>query len=314
MKTNSIETRAMLARLNITQWTARKLDKRATAETLDREQAQSTAGRFTKNLLTGADNGLKEIARIATAARTDHYRLTLPWQADGGQILSSALFTEYMRIMGEHQRAFDAAVYAFARDQYPDAREAARFALGQMYDETDYPTPAKIAHRFSFATAIDPLPTAGDFRAELTDDAVNAIRQDIESRTQATIAAAMRETWQRLYQAVSHVAVTLPKYENGDIRRFNDSLIENVRDICRLLPGLNITNDPTLDVMTKEVESRLCRLDAQTLRDSDYTRSQTAGAAADIMKRMAVFMGTTPEAVPAAPAVAPVIDLFTRAA
>jgi hypothetical protein len=147
--TNDLSSRAMLARLTVTQWSARKVDKRASAETIDREQASADAGRFNKQLLAGTDAALKEISRISTAARSDHYRLTLPWTDDGARILTAAGYMEYTATMAGHASAFEQAVDSFMID-YPRARDQARFALGQMYSEDDYPNDAKARSKFSF--------------------------------------------------------------------------------------------------------------------------------------------------------------------
>lgn len=289
-QSHDLSSRAMLARLNVTQWSARKVDKRVTAETTAREGADAGAGRFNKQLLAGQDAALKEIGRIATAARADHYRLTLPWTDDGARILTAAAYMQYTSEMAAHQAAFNAAVDAFLAD-YPQAREAARFTLGTMYQEADYPHPDKARAKFGFSTSFDPLPTCGDFRVSLTDDAVKAIRADLESRMAAAEADAMRDLWQRLYQVVGHMAAQLPKYSAGEVKRFNDSLVENVRDLCGLLPALNLSNDPALTDMAAQVERDLCQHSAQTLRDSDHARDSTARAARDLVKKMGAYMG-----------------------
>lgn len=313
--TNGLNTRVSLVHLHIKRWTARKLDKRASADTNAREGAQADASRTTKNLLAGQDPALKSIGTLEAAARATHYALTSPWQQDGGAALASPLYERYCAEMNEHAEKFNAAVRDFIENQYTHDREqlmtAARFALGAMFDESDFPRPAALYRKFEFDFELSPLPTAGDFRAELSDDAVTAIRADIEGRNATRLQAAMADAWRKVYTPVAKMAATLPAY-GGEVKRFNDSLVDNIRAIVSILPGLNLTNDPNLSALTAEIERKLCATDAQTLRVSDTARAQTADAAADIMKRMGGFMGMPAAPVPApAPTIAPVIDLFT---
>ena len=312
MTTNNLSSRAMLARLTITAWSARKVDKRATAETIDREQADAAAGRFNKQLLAGVDETLKERARIATAARTEHYRLTLPWNDDGARALTAAAFMQYTQIMAGFAREIQAADDAFFA-AYPQAREAARFSLGQMYNEDDYPTLDKIRAKFSFSTSVDPLPDAADFRVDLSADQIAAIQADIEHRTKTAEANAMKDVWTRLFTAVQHMATQLPKYASGEIKRFNDTLVDNVQEIVDLLPALNLSNDPNLAKMGEMVRQQLTQVSAQTLRDDESARQQTASNAAAITRQLSCYLGEPAPVLPEIPAKtveAQIMDLF----
>lgn len=311
-----LSNRAMLAQLTITQWSARKLDKRATAETLDANAAQSDAGRFSKNLLAGQDAQLKQLSQIATTARTEHYTLTLPWSDDGARILTAAAFRGYQQTMTEHRGAFDAAADAFVRDIYPHARDSARFALGKLFSEADYPTIDKVRRKFSFEFALSPLPSSSDFRVSLTDVDIQAVQQDYEARYRERTDAAMADLWRRLYEPIAHIAKTLPAYHGGDIKRFNDSLIGNLSDIVRLLPDLNLTGDADLERLAREAEFSLLQYSPQRLREDPACAQDAASSAASLARTMAAYMGETaidlPEARPQPGA--SIVDLFRKSA
>jgi hypothetical protein len=133
----------------------------------------------------------------------------------------------------------------------------------------------------------------------LSDDAVNAIRADLAHRMKQAEVNAMRDVWQRLFSAVNHMAQQLPKYSAGDIKRFNDTLVDNVRDICDLLPALNLSDDQNLNDLAAQVRQQLCCVGAQTLRDNDNARENTASAAAALTRKMAAFMGQPVPEMPA---------------
>ena len=64
---NVLSSKAMLAGLNITQWAARKVDKKVTRETNDAHGAAHDAGRYNKALI--AKEALAAIVAAANAAR-----------------------------------------------------------------------------------------------------------------------------------------------------------------------------------------------------------------------------------------------------
>ena len=52
----------------------------------------------------------------------------------------------------------------------------------------------------------------------------------------------MKEAWQRLYDVVKHASDKL----NDPTGIFRDSLVQNINDICGVLPRLNFADDPNL--------------------------------------------------------------------
>ena len=318
MNTSTLANSTMLCALSISIWSARKLDKAASNKTTTEAGANADAGRFNKHLLAGQDAMLKAVQTIASAARADHYALTLPWSDNGPRILSTALWADLNRRLQNHNLAFNAAVRDFLTD-YAQARDRARFALGALFREDDFPTVYNVEKKFSFSFDFDPLPQSNDFRAALTDADADAIRKDIEARNNARIADAMRDVWQQLYSHISRISATLPDYEAGNIKRFNDTIIGNLRDLLQILPGLNITRDPTLQAIADRAAAELGTIQPQTLRDDPTARSRATSAAASICATMAQHLGIatpTPAAVQPAPVPqaaatpAQVFDLF----
>jgi hypothetical protein len=284
--TVDLTTRAMLVRLSISQWTARKCDKKITREVAQQHGAAEDAGRYNKTLI--AKERLDAISKIATEARTAHYRNTLPWNDDGSRILPAARFMAYRDELNEIESRFTAAVEDFCRN-YPDYVAAERTRLNGMFRIEDYPTHYEIRDAYSFATHIDPLPSADDFRVQLSQVETERIRQQIEERTAETTNAAMIDLWNRLYEVVKAAAdkLSVPIGEDGSI--FRDSLIGNVRDLVAILPDLNITNDPNLDEMVEQVKSALIHRRPDTLRTDAATRALAAQDAKSILDTMAAY-------------------------
>lgn len=275
---------AMLVRLSISQWTARKFDKTISEKVAVQYQADKNAGRYNKVL--GAESAIKSIQKTANEARTYHYQNTLPWGDDDYRLLPAANYAEYTAKMRGFRAAFEYAVAAFING-YPSWVDDARARLNGMFNIADYPPPSEIYQRYSFNTAVSPLPYADDFRVNLHDSAVAEIRADIEARALESQQRANADLWERLHSSVSHMADKL-----GDSEAiFRDSLVQNVVDICELLPRLNVLHDERLEAMRNEVESRLCSFKAQDLRENKTDRKDAAKEAQKILDAMSGYMG-----------------------
>jgi hypothetical protein len=283
--TLSLSERAMLATLTIRMWSARKLDKRITADVAQQHQTTEQAGRYNKRLLPVDAPTYAAVQTKAGELRAYHYKHTLPWSQDGARILTSAHFFEYVAAVRTLEGEFDAAVSAFVAD-YPQLRENARQLLNGMWRQEDYPTIEKLRDAFEIKREVFPLPSGEDFRVQLGDSQVAIIRQSIEANMQAAAADAMRDVWQRVHDAVSHMAERL---QDGKAI-FRDSLVGNLREIVNLLPALNLAQDAQLEATRQRLAGYLCTLEPDALRSDMRTRSDAAREAAEVARKMAAYM------------------------
>ena len=91
----NIDTCALLVELNVSQWTARKLDRSTTDELVTNKNAQSKgAARVNKNLFAGRSE-LEVVGQHVTETRSFVYDNTLPWSDSGIRLLPSARFMEF---------------------------------------------------------------------------------------------------------------------------------------------------------------------------------------------------------------------------
>lgn len=280
---NNLTDRAMLINLTITTWNAHRYDKRASTDVATAHGSARGMGRYNKKLVGESEAGIK-LNVIVGEARQFHYTYTLPWSTEGPRILPSAAFVTYAEHMRGYKQEFDQAAKEFCAE-YSRLKTQAQTLLGSLYNEDDYPP--DVADKFCFRWTVLPLPDAGDFRVHLADDEVALIKAQITEDVEAASAGAMREVWQRLYESVSKMAerLTIPDAV------FRNSLVDNVRELCKLLPLLNLNHDPRLDALRIEVQQKLTTYDPSELRDNKFYRNATAQAAQDIQRRMAGFMG-----------------------
>lgn len=287
-----LSERAMLARVQIKQWSATKTDQKVTDQVHEEHHASDDAGRYLKRLVS--KNALAELAKVARQARAIHEKRTLPWEDTGARILSAAGYLEYAAEMAKFREAYEAEADRFAAG-YDDFVTDARIKLNGMFNPADYPAKETIRAAFSFSIKVSPLPAAADFRVALGDAQAEAIRADIEARTKAAVADAMRDVWQRVAEHVGHMAEKLQSFKpatgQGDKSQgvFRDSLVGNVRELAGLLPSLNITGDPALTAVADRMQA-LCRQDAETLRDDATARATVAAEAAAILESVSDYI------------------------
>jgi hypothetical protein len=185
----------------------------------------------------------------------------------------------------KHKRECEALVEEFLA-HYEQDREIAKRVLGDLYDEKDYPDTEQVRAKFMIDLTLMPIPT-NDFRVEISESEHARIQQEVEERVTQAGQQAMMEVWQRLYDKVSHITEKLSDHK----AIFRDSMIENARELCELLPRLNFTDDPNLETMRQEVEAKLARNHPDALRNDPILRREKAEEAKEIMDKMKAFMG-----------------------
>ena len=276
-----LSQKAILVYLTISQWTGRKLDKRATGHVEHDFKTDGKVGNYTKKLLPGARE-LEAIAAQAGAIRKFFYDQTLPWLADGTRILSSKNYIQFTQDYRARKNAFDASVEAFLTE-YPKLRDAARAKLGELFSENEYPSAAHLRTAFQCDIAFLPLPDAADFRTEMLDsekDAFLAKMREVEAN-------ATRECWTRLHDVCQKAIAKLAQPD----AIFRDSLIQNISDICGLLPRLNVTDDPALENARQAVEKLAASISPDVCRDNATERQDAAAKLREITDKMGAFMG-----------------------
>ena len=279
----NLNDRALLVQLSVSQWTARKYDKKATQEVASSHGVQSAVGRYNKSLLPMNDV-LDRVHKKTTHVRTKFYENTLPWGIEGTMMLPTSNYLQFMTDFRKEKSEWQYLVDQFVGN-YDQLRLDAKRMLGSLYNDADYPDESDIARKFKMDMAIFPVPST-DFRVSIASDELTRIQQDVERRVQEAQTVAMKEVWDRLYDRVKHMAEKLadPK------AIFRDTMVENTKELCALLPRLNFMDDPNLEQLRLQVEGSLLK-HPEALRNDPDLRRDTAAEAKAIMDKMSVFMG-----------------------
>jgi hypothetical protein len=291
--TAHIATVAMLVDFSVSQWTARKIDKAASADLTDEKRASGKLAHVSKKLVVS--DILSEINNLVMQARLFHMRLTSPWFDNGARILSVANHAAYMAGMEAFEAKFYPLVDRFVA-AYPDMREDASreyVALGKLFNHADYPQVTRIAAKFAWRNRVMPVPTAADFRVDIGQSAIARVRAEIEATVTERANAAVIDVFERVHDTVSTMVEKLdafqPNASGKDRGTFRDTLVSNVRDLLAILPGLNFTGDTRIDQLVRDMTA-LTTYEAEDLRADDIARRNTIAAAKDIVAAVSDFM------------------------
>lgn len=267
-----IATSSMLVELNISCWTARKLDKKVSEEVDQAKNTKVKAGNYHKHLLAGNPH-LEAVNKYAAKVRLWNTKQTIPWSDNGGRIVTMEnLFNGgYKKLLDDHKAEYDRLAEAFIQ-VYPTLISAAAFQLGDLFDRDEYPEPDAVAKKFRFQYTLMPLPTSGDFRIDIGEQVKAELIQQYESHFNERLNMAMRDVWGRLHECLSHMSERLANDEEGNRKVFHGTLLTNAREMVGLLRRLNVTNDPKLEEARRDLENALINADTETIKDSDYVR------------------------------------------
>ena len=283
----NLDTCAMLVEFNASVWTARKLDKSTTDEVVATKNATAKdAARVNKHLLAGRTE-LDVIQQMVGRARTYVYDHTLPWSDSGLRLLPTVNFVAFTERMNQFEEEFERLVAEFVTI-YPTLISAQAMSLGDMFKRSDYPTANEMVTKFAFRIGFLPVPTAGDFRVDIGNEAQAELKARLNEMAEERIESAMRDIRARLGEHMKRMSDRLTTdYVQGEAkqRRFHDSLVDGALELCDLTKALNVVGDPALETARKELEQALLGVTPQELRKNEYVRQDTKKAVDSILSK-----------------------------
>lgn len=288
---DSIDIRnfATLVTLNTARWQAKVKDRKAAKDAADASGAIVEAFEAKKFLLAGCDTELKAVYKAIDEARTEHYRLTLPWSTigvndvgkrTGGRLMPNTLFLEYTTAMAKYTAQMNTALDVFEA-KYPSLIAVVAQKLGTAFDPAQYPNPSSIRQHFRLSFDFHPIPVGADFKG-LQDAQIEKLSTALNRKTRTMLENAMQDAWKNLYEAVQHAYARL---RNPDAT-FHKTLIDRLRDQANLLKHLNATDDTRMEEVRVAVEEQLTKHDAKAIREDDALRRRLSEAAGAIVTSM----------------------------
>jgi hypothetical protein len=283
----SISASAVLVDLNISVWTARKLDKKVSEEINVAKNTTTNAGNYSKNLLAGSTT-LSEIQKFAAGIRNWHATQTLPWSDNGTRMLPMANFMDYKAGLNTRIQQLEQMFNKFFTE-YPTLVGDAANKLGSLFNVSEYPDVEDVKTKFKCKYVFSPMPEAGDFRVNTENQLKEELMQQYEQEKNEKVNEAMRDAWNRLHEALLHISERMEDADDGKggkvRKQFRSTVLDNPYELCGLLSKLNITKDPQLEEARKSLERTVSGVSVDDLRESESMRQDVKQKVDAILKK-----------------------------
>ena len=288
----TIADSAMLVYVQVRMWSARKLDKKQTAKTIEEANATRDAARVNKHLLANADSKLKEVQRKANEIRDFLDTNTLPWDKAGNRIISNAHALIAVGKLENLRKDFEELADDFVAD-YPALREQAIANLGDMGEHGDYPAAGIVRAKFGVKIEFSPVPTNfGDVRVGMSQQQAQAWQAHFEDNVKSQVADSLKAAWARLREDLEKYSDRLTRDPGDDKGRiFRDTMVTNLRETCALLSSLNIFGDEELAKITSKVSLEIAKYEPDVLRTNVGAATQVKAEVDDLLKQMQGLFG-----------------------
>lgn len=301
-----LSSKAMLATLNISVWSAKKYDRKISKEIADKRGAKETVGRYNKRLGPEEYPLLAEIRSLASELREYFNHHTLAWESEATRVLPSSKYFEVNQHLEELMEKFFQKADEFSEplnwERYLDlAREA---LPGDLFKEEDYPKQCEIRKKFGVRFKIAPLPASTDFRVQWSREIAESakaelegkLREEYEADAKAIYAESMADIYRRVHKCVTDMAEKLNAMELDEatgkvLHPFRNTVTQPLTELVEVLPSLNVMEDPGLAAMGEMLKETLLAHTPEQLRDNYVSRKNTAAAADEIAKQMSAFLG-----------------------
>lgn len=294
---DSLNSRAILVTLELCKPGFDRKDRRITAKVITENKASRNAGRFTKHIVPPDTKELRALANYDKQLREDWFaRETSPFSGDL-RLLDLRNFDAFFDAFSARWRPGREAVVSQLKDAYQGANPPnespagplillAQEALGDMFSPSDYPPVAT----FDFSCRLTPLPvpSSGHLAVELASEIASdgeakiaALRQQMDALSQRVTAEARADLAVKLAQPLVRLADRKKWSAQADA-----ALWAGLSAVCDLVVRCNVTRDPLLASLGKQVAELQSAHAPDTLHADESAREKARSTAAAILERM----------------------------
>jgi len=286
----SLASSAVLVSVDVNVWSATKQDRVISDEVTTIKHADSSAGKFVKNLL--ADN--VQHKRVANYRQTIYNwlkRSTYRWN-NSQDLLPSLELEKFKTEYQEHESEFHRLLEEFL-GQYTTIVSDMAFKQGDMFNRMDYPDVDQVRGKFGIRLFVAEVPCQ-DFRCAVAQDIADDLKQQYERQAEQIVTGILSQQQTRLadvLESISHccgvqeISGTETSVTKTKKRKIYDTTIEKARDMCALYKDFNLTGDTQLAEASAMLERALNGVSAELIRDSDAVRNKVKDDVDSILSR-----------------------------
>lgn len=274
----SIKNHALLVSLSVSKPQMTKKDDKATRDAESANNAHG-AGQFRKDLYP--KSLVQPILTVESSARAYIESVTYMWTR-GEYLLPTAKFMEFTERIGKYQVEFDQCVTAFLNN-WSNVMQQAQTSQGALFDANAYPDLTDLKNDFRFRVNYRPVTDAGDFRVQMQDDEMDALRAEVETATRESMNNMLRAPLERLKEVVQRLHEVTAKSDREVLNKktgvidlrppiFRDSVVDNIMEEINLLHAFADVMPDNVLAIAKEIANTTPH--PQQLRDNPDARKE----------------------------------------
>ena len=283
----NLSSSAILIDFSVSQWTGRKLDKRASEEVEVSNSASLGVANVHKRIM-GKCPELDAIHKFVGNLRNSHYSMTLPWSDQGLRIVTTMGLEKYTKAMTERQQQFEKLVGKFIQ-VYATRIDEAKTTLGNLFVSDDYPSLEMMQSKFGWRLIFIPIQESGDFRVDIGNEQAEELKEQYTKYYDTQYTNAMNDLWDRLYKPLARMSERLDYPEDADKdtkKVFTKTLVSNVTEVLDLLKAFNVNDDRDMEMAHKKLRHALNGITPEALREDDHLRLDTKRSVDEVIKTL----------------------------
>ena len=283
----AIQNKALLIKMTAKVFSPSKKDKNETMAVANKHNIDNNRINVSKKLLRS--DTLKKITSVKN--KLNNYLFDkekgccLPWSSLGS-ILPTALYIDTVKKIDDIKNEFSELVKEFIENEYEKLVKAdsGYDGLNSLYNPADYPSKSELYKKFKLQVDFFEIPTGNDFRIDLNQDEIDILKNQIEEKNKEANKKITEECFRRLYTQIKKLS---DKFKTDE--KYHSSILDNIKNLCGILPALNINNDAVLQNQIDIVKKELFNHSIDAIKKDVEKKKEVQEKAENIVNNMSAF-------------------------
>jgi len=253
---------ALLADLTISKWSGSIADQKTTNEILGKKNASRDRGRFVKRLLTD----VRPLKSITDKMYHEYKMKSTAWE-DGRRLLPVEFFDSITKLHRDCSDELEKALEEFGKN-YPEYKEKAKEELGDLYDETEFPSFDDFKRKWRIRLDFFPIPESKHFVVKAEKNLINEMKKSFDEAINNKQTVAVGEVKERIFETVGKIVERISD-KHMKFSRQGKEVMDSVRELVDILPSLNLFDDPNINKMIADLKATLYEVTDEELKKKD---------------------------------------------
>ena len=289
----SLATSAVLVSVDVNVWSATKQDRGISDEVTHAKKADSSAGRFVKNLLAD-DQFHKRVSNYRQTIYNWLKRSTFRWN-NAQDILPVVNLEKFKQGFSEHEVEFNRLLDSFINNYQAIVSNMA-FKAGDMFNANDYPSANEVRNKFGIRLYVAEVP-AHDWRCQISNDIAEDLKGQYERQAEGIITGILNEQVERItevMESISHCCGIdeIKDSQSGETktkrRKIYESTLDKAKDLCNTFKQFKPIENEVSNKLASAVaglEATLSGVDSDLIRENDMVRDKVKNDVDDILSK-----------------------------